>query len=292
MKTIISLLFIIICLIEVKAQISINDETLVSSNYLEGRYYDKLSGRYIDELFSTGSGFFISDSVFVYLITAAHVIKRIQQFTDTLRVLSYPRNPSETAADTLLVILSKLNKEHRIIFYENIFKDTIDVVILVLGINKFLDYIQTEYLPGVIRLGAGTRIMQFQLSDLISYEKVNISSDCYVLGYPTSVGNPRQPQFIYTRPIIRHGIIAGKNSLNKTLIIDCPVYPGNSGGPVFVLNESNLFVAGLVTQFVPFIEEWQNKKYPELLNLEVENSGLGVVLPSNFIIDLIKYYNP
>jgi len=155
-----------------------------------------------------------------------------------------------------------------------------------------LDYVKTIYLNGVSRLGTGTRIIPFQLPELIPYEEVIISSECFLLGYPTSIGNPKLQQFIYTRPLIRKGIVAGKNYLNKTIIIDCPVFPGNSGGPVFVLKDINLYLAGFATQFVPFIEQWQNTKYRELYNTEVENSGLGVVIPSNFIKELIEYFNP
>jgi len=47
--------------------------------------------------------------------------------------------------------------------------------------------------------------------------------------------------------------------------LDCPVYKGNSGGPVVASVHSGLEtkfrLIGIVSEFVPFEEKWINDKY-------------------------------
>jgi len=55
--------------------------------------------------------------------------------------------------------------------------------------------------------------------------------DVFVLGYPGSVGKN-----YWTRALVRKGIISWLpkiESSGQKFLIDCPVFPGNSGGPVF-----------------------------------------------------------
>jgi hypothetical protein len=63
------------------------------------------------------------------------------------------------------------------------------------------------------------------------------------------------------KPLLRRGIIAGKNEKVGTLILDLAVYPGNSGGPVVevetVRSEKKFRVIGIMSQFVPIDESVQ-----------------------------------
>jgi hypothetical protein len=60
------------------------------------------------------------------------------------------------------------------------------------------------------------------------FADVLISNDVYIFGYPSSVGH--SGQLDHTRPLLRKGIVAGKNEAKNTIILDCPVHQGNSGG--------------------------------------------------------------
>src|SRR5436190_19064223 len=67
------------------------------------------------------------------------------------------------------------------------------------------------------------------------FDEVLTGNDVFVFGYPTSLGlksDPtRPPQFDPSLPPLRKGIVAGKNPRLHTLILDSPIYFGNSGVP-------------------------------------------------------------
>jgi hypothetical protein len=113
------------------------------------------------------------------------------------------------------------------------------------------------------------------------------------LGYPVSLSTSEMQQINYDVPLARKGIVAGKNNKNQSIILDCPVYGGNSGGLVLEINETglgsgNIHLIGVVVQFVPFVEQWRNTRFPELQNTSLQNSGYSVALPVDNIYDLIN----
>jgi hypothetical protein len=127
---------------------------------------------------------------------------------------------------------------------------------------------------------------------LKKYDNVLIGNEVYVFGFPTSLGLKNIPQINYNRPLLRKGIIAGINNSAKTIIIDCPVYFGNSGGPVIEVERVDLQttkfkVIGIVSQFVPFVEKIINVTQ-NYQNMNVTNSGYAVVVPIDPILELIK----
>jgi hypothetical protein len=104
--------------------------------------------------------------------------------------------------------------------------------------------------------------------DLIKrFDDVLVSNRVLIFGYPSSIGlrhggPPGQratmdtikdlAQLDYARPLLRSGIVAGKNQARRTLVIDCPSYWGNSGGPVLEIEQAdaltwNFRVMGVVT---------------------------------------------
>jgi hypothetical protein len=50
----------------------------------------------------------------------------------------------------------------------------------------------------------------------------------------------------------------------------------------------NFHLIGVVVQFVPFVDQWQNIRTPGLINTSFQNSGYSVALPVDFIFDLIQ----
>ena len=80
------------------------------------------------------------------------------------------------------------------------------------------------------------------------------------------------------RLLLEKVLLPEKYSLNKTLILDCPVYGGNSGGLVLEINVTpdgllaNFHLVGIVVQFIPFIDTWQNVKFPGLINQNMKLS--------------------
>jgi hypothetical protein len=123
------------------------------------------------------------------------------------------------------------------------------------------------------------------------FNDVLTANTVYVFGYPTSLGMKEVPQVDPLRPLLRAGIIAGTNSARKTIILDCPSYPGNSGGPFLEAEQVDLTdqrsrVIGVVSQFVPFAETRVNITH-KYQNLTISNSGYTVAVSMDPVLDLI-----
>ena len=124
------------------------------------------------------------------------------------------------------------------------------------------------------------------------YNEIIIGNDIYTFGFPTSIGIRKIPQIDYNIPLIRKGIIAGKNNSNSTIIIDCPVYQGNSGGPVVMVSKfgitgTEFTIIGIVSAWIPYEEVWVNTRTMQT-NSELSNSGYSVVVPIDKVLEMIK----
>jgi len=138
------------------------------------------------------------------------------------------------------------------------------------------------------------RILTVPAKNTKKYSEVLIGNDVYISGFPSSLGIKKIPQIDYHRPLLRKGIVSGKFDTRKTIIIDCPTFGGNSGGPVIELEDvntgnQNVRVIGIISQFVPFVEKWINLQH-RLTNIEFENSGYSVVIPIDKVIELIEQF--
>ena len=104
-----------------------------------------------------------------------------------------------------------------------------------------------------------------------------------LFGYPSSVGLPQIRQIDYDRPLLRMGIVAGKNEAEQTIIIDSPIHAGNSGGPVLQVEQDatgrHFSVIGVVTQWIPAVLKGTNT---------VTHSGYSVVASIDPIVRLVS----
>ena len=118
------------------------------------------------------------------------------------------------------------------------------------------------------------------------YNEVLVGNQVFVFGYPVSIGIRDVPQLDLRHPLLRSGIVAGLNRATKAIVIDCAVYPGNSGGPVVQVEHKGLpsyfEVIGVVSQFVPFQE--MAGQFNRLLT----NSGYAMVVPMDAVLELTQ----
>lgn len=140
--------------------------------------------------------------------------------------------------------------------------------------------------------GQGHSLVGVSIGGTKKYSEVLISNEVYVFGYPASLGIKNRPQIDFSRPLLRRGAVAGKNDANQTIVLDCPVYYGNSGGPVIEAEQVDLTtrrfsVIGVVSEFVPFIETWYNIQH-KFQNVNIENSGYSVVVPMDQVFELVE----
>jgi hypothetical protein len=243
---------------------------------------------------SNGSGFFLSTNSRTYLVTAAHVL--FDETSGNLRgkqatLLSYSKDPKEIQKNVIQLDLATLFAAKRIRKHSN--EDVAVVHIADLAVNTNSGQSTINMVPGTSILEkADAGILGVRLDSVKHFDNVLTANTIYMFGYPTSIGIKEIPQIDPLRPLLRFGIIAGTNPSRKTIILDCPSYPGNSGGPVLEVEQVDLVnrrfqVIGVVSQFVPFAETWVNTTH-KYQNLTISNSGYAVAVSMDPVLELIK----
>jgi hypothetical protein len=145
---------------------------------------------------------------------------------------------------------------------------------------------QLSFLPGVtMRESAESGLVTAGIANVKSFDQVLVGNDAIFYGYPVSLGLPENPQFDSFRPLLRKALIAGQDPQKKSIIIDGPVYRGNSGGPVFQIEpdgfQTHFSLVGLLTEFVPMMERTPDFTF-------ALNSGYSIAKPMDFVLELIK----
>ena len=113
-----------------------------------------------------------------------------------------------------------------------------------------------------------------------------------MFGYPTSLSLVPNPKIDFQRPLLRKGIVAGENPAQHSLILDCPAYQGDSGGPILEVDpespfETHFKIIGVMSSFVPFADTWINQHFG-YTNTTLQNSGYSIATPMDFVLELIK----
>ena len=119
----------------------------------------------------------------------------------------------------------------------------------------------------------------------------------YVLGFPMGiVGGDRQYVIARSGSIARIRDVLEKRS--NDFIVDSFVFPGNSGGPVVSKPEfasiqgtqsiNSAYLIGIVSSYLHYedVAISQQTKKPRIVFQE--NSGLSVVIPTDFIMETIE----
>src|ERR1043166_8295089 len=223
------------------------------------------------------SGFYMSTASNVFFVTAAHVFfdsTRTNLLASTCTLVSWTSGFHDTERLILKVDLATLLRDKQIKR-----ASTQDVAVAKIGwldktggfgsVTKYVTFTEKPATNAPIHF---IPITMCQLSD-----EAKVGNEIYIFGYPSSLGMEKLPQLQHDRPLLRKGVLAGKNYSTKTLIVDAPVYYGNSGGPVIILNPEGIGgiqyrLIGIVSEFVPFEETWVNLKHG-IKNFQISNSG-------------------
>lgn len=261
----------------------------IPEEYLTFPVYIKLANG------GTATGFYYTDSTNFYLVTAKHVFfdpntRRLN--SETAELISYPRDPYKNPYNLLKCNLKTL-LDKNLVRYHNQF----DVAVALIGVqekvdsvNMLISYNETITKPNP----KASRVNQFSEIYILESKDLPVGTEVHIFGYPTSVGIKEMPQLELTQPLFRRGIVAGKNYKLNTIILDCPVYKGNSGGPVVASltdgRETKFRLIGIVSEFVPFEEKWINDKYG-YANVEYSNSGYSIIAPIEIMLELIKQFH-
>jgi len=234
---------------------------------------------------SSGSGFFFRHlpTKKIFLATASHVLFDSQtgellgpEITLTVPNKAYSNKPGKLVIGVSEAIIRR--------------KAEVDLAILEIAASEDVEgeSFSVNFLPIVKSASKGGHIVTVHFDSFLKFNDVIVGNDIFVLGYPNSLTGGQIESF---RPLLRKGIVAGINKSNSTVLIDAPVYFGNSGGLVLQVNNySNdayeIKPIGIVTEYVPFVEHLYSVELG-YMNQSIENSGYAVVVPTDTIFDLV-----
>lgn len=245
----------------------------------------------------SGSGFFLNHNAQgLYLVTARHVLfKQNNQKTDydllegRAELTVYGKDLKISTPSLFELNLDVLRVDGNLKFNNS--ADVAIVKIAELSAENNGMQVAT-FIKGVIqKTKVDNPIVGVKEGNIKYYSDVLVSNEAMILGYPNSLGDTSSGQIDHSRPLLRKGIVAGRNDKTKTIVLDCPVYGGNSGGMAIEVEEMGLGqrtfkVIGVVAEFVPFFEQLVSKQYGTT-NLNIENSGYAIVVPMDFVSALI-----
>lgn len=239
-----------------------------------------------------GSGFFLQDTLtkYLYLATASHVLisnNPKPQVPDTIFITGYRDNVDTDSIYRFKISIADCLKTGNLLF-------DINNDIALIKFAKLVDmgtYASIQYPSFVTKLTKETKIVSWPADVSVSIEEIMPGSDLFVIGFPQSLG--LQGNFDMNRPLMRKGIVAGKDLKLNRIIGDGAVYFGNSGGIAVAIhfkdNKFDLRLAGLVSQYIPFDESLFDKRGNQR-SVDYRNSGYSVIIPSNTILSLIKQF--
>ena len=169
--------------------------------------------------------------------------------------------------------------------------DTLDIAIVPL-----LRTFPNRGVPFLI-VGTGEIFEPEQVPDRIFTEGAQI----FVVGFPQLPDFPDTKEHRIdaynppTYPTVKHGYIARISDWLKghanTIVIDCDIFPGNSGSPVITrqqLYQEKMHYMGMVTNFIPYIDERAGKEVRIPRFPFKQNSGYANIVPGIEIKRMIE----
>ncbi len=240
---------------------------------------------------SSGSGIYVNTADAVYLVTARHVIapglpnpqtKQIEYGDLMIELLSYSKD-FPLGQRNIFALDFRALQDNGFVRPSN----SRDVAAIKIGTLVGLGGVDSTLVlvPGVTQLqSSSSGLLGASLETIRTFDQVLVGNDAILYGYPASLGLPNTHQFDPLRPLLRKALIAGQDPEKRTLIIDGPVYRGNSGGPVFEVDVEfpnvHYYLVGILTEFIPLTES-----APDFMMLL--NSGYSVAEPMDFVLDLL-----
>ncbi|MGO8910847.1 MAG: hypothetical protein ACLQDM_16230 [Bradyrhizobium sp.] len=241
---------------------------------------------------SSGSGIYLNTDSATYFVTAKHVLAMTLpdsktgkvQFPDAIvELLSYSKDLPDAKRNVFSLNFTVLRQSGAIKPHM-----TRDVVAIKVGAIAALDNgtKRVDFAPGISQVESGcTGILGASMETVRKFDQILVGNEAILYGYPASLGLPNTRQFDPLRPLLRKALIAGQDIEQRTLIIDGPVYRGNSGGPVFEMDFDfpivHYWLVGILTQYVPLTESAPD--FTMLLN-----SGYSIAEPMDFVLELVN----
>ena len=232
----------------------------------------------------SGSGFFVTSETDGYLVTAKHVLFNMNTgllLDMAFEVLSYSRDVSDETPNVFTVDTTKLAAN-------SIIKHPVADIVVVKVFTIDSKHPDLFGIPQGVTINklAKLGIVGLSKGNIKNFADVLVGNQVFLFGYPTSLALQEMPEIDPRRPLLRKGIVAGKNLSTHSIILDCPAYFGNSGGPVIEVDEEGLtlrrfLVIGVVNKYVPYKDGGRTFAI-------LANSGYSVITPMDYVLELIK----
>ncbi|AHY56839.1 hypothetical protein BJS_08104 [Bradyrhizobium japonicum SEMIA 5079] len=231
------------------------------------------------------------DDAHAYLISAKHVLFKdsVETHRDALKIIALDAKTNKNVSYE--IDCSQLFADGNLRKHSNA-----DVAIArIANLNKresqtdpgFINY-GMSLVPGLIEDTKDSSIIGMNPAIAARIDNVKLGSDILLLGYPTSLADP--DFFEKSTPLLRTGVVAGIIG-NAKIVIDCPVYFGNSGGLVLRADTSEPFTAiGVASRMVPFRENIYSAEFRRQVGTRFENSGYAIVEPMDRVFDLMDEF--
>ncbi|MBK8055423.1 MAG: trypsin-like peptidase domain-containing protein [Saprospiraceae bacterium] len=237
------------------------------------------------------SGVIIIDTMELILVTAKHcLINENNIVIDTsMTLIYYPGTSLTSKPDSLSINLSSLNKSGKVIVHHS---HDIAIIKLASIISKNKDKVYLMYYDGVVKHNVNPP-SPITFANIFDINQTKLGDECMVIGFPSSLRNQSSNEkFDFNRPLLRKGIIAGIDPDKGTIVIDAPVYQGNSGGPVIQVPSvagERVGLIGIVSGTV--IHEIKNydQYFRTITSINLTNSGYSIIIPIDYAKELIKF---
>ncbi|NPU64579.1 hypothetical protein HL667_06175 [Bradyrhizobium sp. 83012] len=249
---------------------------------------------------SHGTGFLLNDDAGLFLVTARHVLFKDGIGTygpkegGPVQLTSLCEAPDGTPLDQVHIGDFK----HLTLDCEQLMANgllakhtTADVAVCklatfgkVLGEGYSGSAIELVYSPGVTEDGPDKAITGVDVKFCFRFAEVSLAAPTLLLGYPTSLAGT---DFDRNLPLLRTGIVAGKTRSGQ-IVVDCPVYFGNSGALVVTIIENKYRALGVAVKMVPFKETIYSQEFKQPVGVRYENSGYTIVEPMDRVFELLE----
>ena len=250
-----------------------------------------------DEASGTGYLFGVKDhnATFCYLVTAKHIIKPLLK--DPNDEIAIRFNLKESNLAKTIKFLPPMFSGKRWLEHKN---TAVDLAIISLPIFGDINELDVK-----MRIIEDQNDEFMATNDWLEKYKVGAGDKAFTLGLVPHLYTKNNENLVLSR--FGEISLLPKNEINlpggkqKAYFLDCQAFPGNSGGPAFVLierSETGALIAGwrigflgTVTEFVPSPLRMEkvnlNDNKPSTAILLIENTGISKIVPVDYLIDIL-----
>jgi hypothetical protein len=238
-----------------------------------------------------GTGFFLQASNSVYLVTARHVLFNDKQSATNWALWSASAectaHTNEIAPPIVMTLdLATLLRDREVRYSPNH-----DVAMVRFESCNPTNKTMVSWGPSVAFRSGQSALTPIGEDVMRKFDDVPVGLDIYLIGFPSSIGLVQRPQIDPSLPLLRKGIVAGKNFSRQVLVLDCPSFQGNSGGPIIGKSQVDLTrtefpLVGVLVEWVPFTETWQNSNFGYGYQI-LSNSGYSIAEPMDVVMGMV-----